>query len=170
MSDIINKVKEERTLLEKIVSYVPGYHGYKEKELRREADKIVREYTVNKLNEIKTILNDVFKEIADSNDVETFSTANRVSAVLDRLINKIEHANYGYSGFFDAVKVKEEKLDKLLEFDYTILENINSLRDKANNILVQENKKRTLEDFRKKLIELENAFNQRNEVIFEVSK
>lgn len=170
MSDIINKVKEERTLLEKIVSYVPGYHGYKEKELRREADKIVREYTVNKLNEIKTILNDVFKEIADSNDVETFSTANRVSAVLDRLINKIEHANYGYSGFFDAVKVKEEKLDKLLEFDYTILENINSLRDAANNILVQENKKMTLEDFRKKLIELENAFNQRNQVIFEVNK
>lgn len=170
MSDIINKVKEERTLLEKIVSYVPGYHGYKEKELRREADKIVREYTVNKLNEIKTILNDVFKEIADSNDVETFSTANRVSAVLDRLINKIEHANYGYSGFFDAVKVKEEKLDKLLEFDYTILENINSLRDAANNILVQENKKMTLEDFRKKLVELENAFNQRNQVIFEVNK
>ncbi|MEM2950933.1 MAG: hypothetical protein QXK55_05525 [Nitrososphaeria archaeon] len=170
MSDIINKVKEERTLLEKIVSYVPGYHGYKEKELRREADKIVREYTVNKLNEIKTILNDVFKEIADSNDVETFSTANRVSAVLDRLINKIEHANYGYSGFFDAVKVKEEKLDKLLEFDYTILENINSLRDAANNILVQENKKMKLEDFRKKLVELENAFNQRNQVIFEVNK
>ncbi|MEM2074147.1 MAG: hypothetical protein QXG36_07255 [Nitrososphaeria archaeon] len=170
MSDIINKVKEERTLLEKIVSYVPGYHGYKEKELRREADKIVREYTVNKLNEIKTILNDVFKEIADSNDVETFSTANRVSAVLDRLINKIEHANYGYSGFFDAVKVKEEKLDKLLEFDHTILENINSLRDAANNILVQENKKMTLEDFRKKLVELENAFNQRNQVIFEVNK
>lgn len=170
MSDIFNKVKGERTILEKITSYVPGYHGYKEKELRREADKIVREYIVNKLNEIKMTLDDVFKEIADTNDVETFSTANRVSAVLDRLINKIEHANYGYSGFFDAVKVKEEKLDKLLEFDYTILDKINSLRDTANNILVQENKKKTLEDFRKKLIELENAFNQRNEVIFEVSK
>ncbi|MCX8189562.1 MAG: hypothetical protein N3F64_07595 [Nitrososphaeria archaeon] len=170
MSDIINRVKDERTLLEKITSYVPGYHGYKEKELRREADKIVREYLINKLNNIKMILNDVFKEIADTNDVESFSTANRVSATLDRLINKIQHANYGYSGFFDAVKVKEDKLDKLIEFDYTIIENIKSLNDTANNILVQEDKKKALEDFRKKLIELENTFNKRNDIIFEVIK
>lgn len=170
MSNIIGRVRDEQTLLEKIASYVPGYHGYKEKELRREADKIVRKYLVDKLNEIKMILNDVFKEIADSNDVETFSTANRVSATLDRFINKIEHANYGYSGFFDAVKVKEEKLDKLLEFDYNILENIKSLKDIANYIYGQENKKLALEDFRKKLLELENTFNQRNDVIFEVIK
>ncbi len=170
MSNIIGRVRDEQTLLEKIASYVPGYHGYKEKELRREADKMVRKCLVEKLNEIKMILNDVFQKIADSNDVETFSTANRVSAVLDRLINKIEHANYGYSGFFDAVKVKEEKLDKLLEFDYNILENIKSLKDIANNIYGQENKKLALEDFRKKLLEFENTFNQRNDVIFEVIK
>ena len=31
--DYLGKVKGERSLLEKIMGYVPGYRGYKEKEL-----------------------------------------------------------------------------------------------------------------------------------------
>ena len=39
--DYLKKVKRERGLLEKIMSYIPGYRGYKEKELRRESDRPV---------------------------------------------------------------------------------------------------------------------------------
>jgi len=166
----MDKVKGEQNLMEKITSYVPGYHGYKEKELRREVDKIIRNYLVKELNEARMILNDFLKEIAESNDTTAFSTANRTAAVLDRIISKIEHANYGYSGFFDAVKVREDKLDKLIEFDCKILENVKSVKEVAKNLSAQGDSKKALEDFRKTLIELENAFDQRNNVIFEVSR
>jgi hypothetical protein len=170
MENIMDKVKGEQNLMEKIISYVPGYHGYKEKELRREADKIIRNYLVKELNEARMILNDFLKEIAESNDTTAFSTANRTAAVLDRIISKIEHANYGYSGFFDAVKVREDKLDKLIEFDYKILENVKSVKETAKNLSAQGDSKKALEDFRKTLLELENIFDQRNNVIFEVSR
>jgi len=170
MENIMDKVKGEQNLMEKITSYVPGYHGYKEKELRREVDKIIRNYLVKELNEARMILNDFLKEIAESNDTTAFSTANRTAAVLDRIISKIEHANYGYSGFFDAVKVREDKLDKLIEFDCKILENVKSVKEVAKNLSAQGDSKKALEDFRKTLIELENAFDQRNNVIFEVSR
>jgi len=166
----MDKVKGEQNLMEKITSYVPGYHGYKEKELRREVDKIIRNYLVKELNEARMILNDFLKEIAESNNTTAFSTANRTAAVLDRIISKIEHANYGYSGFFDAVKVREDKLDKLIEFDCKILENVKSVKEVAKNLSAQGDSKKALEDFRKTLIELENAFDQRNNVIFEVSR
>jgi len=170
MENIMDKVKGEQNLMEKITSYVPGYHGYKEKELRREVDKIIRNYLVKELNEARMILNDFLKEIAESNNTTAFSTANRTAAVLDRIISKIEHANYGYSGFFDAVKVREDKLDKLIEFDCKILENVKSVKEVAKNLSAQGDSKKALEDFRKTLIELENAFDQRNNVIFEVSR
>jgi len=33
--DYLEKVRGERGLLERIMGYIPGYRGYKEKELRR---------------------------------------------------------------------------------------------------------------------------------------
>ena len=61
MSDAYERIKGEQGLVEKIVSYIPGYHGYKEKELRRETDKLVREFSVQKLKEAKVALNEAIR-------------------------------------------------------------------------------------------------------------
>jgi hypothetical protein len=37
------------------------------------------------------------------------------------LIDRIKTASYGYAGLFDAVKVKEEQLDALYDFDNQML-------------------------------------------------
>ena len=44
MEDYRVKVKTQKSTLEKIMGYIPLYHGYKEKELRRESDKILRNF------------------------------------------------------------------------------------------------------------------------------
>ncbi len=51
----------------------------------------------------------------------------RLLAKMDRIVEKVNHASYGYSGFFDAVKVKEENLDRMIDFDNKLLENVNAL-------------------------------------------
>ena len=170
MSDILERVKGERGLLEKITSYIPGYHGYKEKELRRESDKLVREYAVQKLKEAKTTINEAVREVSDSGNLSAFQYANRALAVLDRVTNKVEHADYGYSGFFDAVKVREDKLDKLTEFDYTLVDLAKSIKDAASSVAGQPDMSKAFDDFRKKVLEVESTLNNRESVIFEVSK
>lgn len=50
MSKVYEKVKERVRLVEKIELFVPGFRGYKEKELRRESDRIIREYLLRKIN------------------------------------------------------------------------------------------------------------------------
>ena len=40
--DLMNKAKDQMNVLERVVAGVPGYKGYKEKELRRETDKTLR--------------------------------------------------------------------------------------------------------------------------------
>ena len=42
MGDLYERVSEDRSWLEKIVGKIPGYKGYKEKEMRRESDKLLR--------------------------------------------------------------------------------------------------------------------------------
>ena len=170
MSDALERVKGERGLMEKITSYFPGYNGYKEKELRRETDKLVREFSVQKLKEAKTSLNEAIREVSDSGNVDAFQYANRAMAVLDRVTNKVEHADYGYSGFFDAVKVKEDKLDKLIEFDYTLLDLCKSIKDAAPVVAGQPDMSKAFDDFRKKVLEVEATLNNRESFIFEVSK
>ena len=170
MADTVERVKRERGLTEKITSYVPGYHGYKEKELRRETDKLVREYSVQKLKEAKTALNEAVREVSDSGNIGAFQYANRTIAVLDRITNKVEHADYGYSGFFDAIKVKEDKLDKLIESDYVLLDLCKSLKDASTTVAGNPDMSKAFDDFRKKVLEVESTLNNRESVIFEVSK
>jgi hypothetical protein len=41
---------------------------------------------------------------------------------MDRITEKVNHASYGYSGFFDIVKIKEENLDSMIAFDNQLLD------------------------------------------------
>lgn len=55
-SDILERIRGERGLLERIISKVPGYRGYKEKELRRESDRLDRMEAAGRLKASKEIL------------------------------------------------------------------------------------------------------------------
>ncbi|MGD0329061.1 MAG: hypothetical protein ABSB40_01285 [Nitrososphaeria archaeon] len=170
MSDAYERIKGEQGFLEKIMSYIPGYHGYKEKELRRETDKLVREFSVQKLKEAKIALNEAIREVSDSGNAGAFQYSNRAMAVLDRVTNKIEHADYGYSGFFDAIKVRENKLDKLIEFDYTLIDLCKSMQETAATVAGQPDVGKAFNDFRKKLLDVESKLNNRESVIFDMGK
>ncbi|MGQ9478683.1 MAG: hypothetical protein ACUVQ0_01510 [Thermoproteota archaeon] len=121
MSEFIREYEKKRGLSEKIASYIPGYRGYKQKEVRREADRLVRDFMVRRLESTRFYLKDVMGEVADADRADLFKTLNRVSAVLDRVLSKVKYADYGYSGFFDLVKISEEELDKLMDYDYRLL-------------------------------------------------
>ncbi len=124
MSEVYEKVREKTRLLEKIELFIPGFRGYKEKELRREADRLVREYLLRRLNQAYGDFKGVMTYIAVSGGSGLYELYNQTQAVFDRVIAKLRTADYGYSGFFDAVKIEEPELDKLLEFDYGLIETV----------------------------------------------
>jgi hypothetical protein len=41
---------------------------------------------------------------------------------IQTFIDRVRHATYGYAGLFDAVRVKEEELDRIYDFDHQLLE------------------------------------------------
>jgi hypothetical protein len=128
--DYLEKVKGERGLLERIMGYIPGYHGYKEKELRRESDRLVRMEAVNRLKAAKTAMRRAFANPAMVQKLAGEDTYRyeALNSRMDRVTQRIDRAVAGYQGVFDAVKVKEDKLDSVLQHDVSLIEKADGIK------------------------------------------
>jgi hypothetical protein len=169
--DYLGKVKGERGLLERIMGYIPGYHGYKEKELRRESDRLVRMEVVNRLKAAKMTFRRTFANPAkvsklSGEDPFRFDTLN---ARLDRATQRIDRAVAGYAGMFDAVKVKEDKLDTVIGHDVNLIEKAEALKievEKVSKIEPGNDEWRTaMDDLISKVEELDSLIDKRSEIL-----
>jgi hypothetical protein len=133
--DYLGKVRGERSLLEKIMGYVPGYHGYKEKELRRESDRLVRMDVVNRLKDAKTVFRRHFADpVAVQKLGESSYKFDALTYRLDRVTQRIDRAVAGYAGMFDAIKVKEDKLDSVIQHDLSLIEKAQSIKEDVEKV------------------------------------
>ena len=171
----LSKVQGQMSLPEKIAAFVPGFRGYKEKELRRESDRLIRNHLYLKLSIEKNDLREIEQKLADRRYFDVLTDMDRLLAKMDRVVEKINHASYGYSGFFDAVKVREDNLDHMIDFDNKLLDGINALATEIDAFKadlasgVTTNLKTRVQNVTDKLESLENTFDQRNEIILGVS-
>ena len=108
--------------LERLVGKIPGYAGYKDKELRREADKLLRMELAGRFDDLRKRLNELQTQLISQAQIEFVDDLDRAVTKLQLLIDRIKSASYGYAGLFDAVKVKEEQLDALYEFDNQMMD------------------------------------------------
>lgn len=170
-SKAFKKVEEEKRLSEKIMTAIPGFRGYKEKELRRETDGLIRNHLYEKLVEAKGALKEVYQMLVDNRIIETWTGMDRLIAKFDRVSERIHHAVYGYSGFFDAVKIKEDRLDRLIKFDYDLLGSISETASKVQKLKSEvagrkfTEAKTRIEELVKAIDELEETFNKRKSTI-----
>jgi len=174
-SEVLPKVQGQMNLLERIAAFVPGFHGYKEKEIRRESDKLIRNHLYMKLEGDKTDLRNLEQQLADRRYFDVLTDMDRLVAKMDRVVEKVNHASYGYSGFFDAVKVTEGNLDNMIAFDNRLLDGINALTGEVDAFKADmssgatSNLKTHVQNVTDKLESFENTFDLRNEVIMGVT-
>jgi hypothetical protein len=167
----LEKVEEETRLLEKVMLAVPGFRGYKAKELRREADRLVRDSLYRKLETIRGDFEIIFRDLSDNRLEKYLDELNHLIAKIDTLSERINHASYGYSGFYDAMKIEEDELDNMLSFDSGLLEGIAKLNDETATFKfdISEGKFDTasqhITTLTSQLEELEKKFDGREETI-----
>ena len=115
--DLMNKAKDQMNVLERVVAGVPGYKGYKEKELRRETDKTLRTVLTRQIEDQKARLTGLQVELINSGQLGLMDDMERCATKMQILADSIRTASYGYAPLFDDVRVKEEELDALAQFD-----------------------------------------------------
>ena len=126
--DFRQAVEDSKGGLEELISKIPGYHGYKEKEDRRAADKLLREHLDGQLGKQRRRLIDLQRDLLDSGGLLLMDDLERAVNKVQKLADKIRTATYGYAGIFDAVKVKEEELDALYDFDEDMLGHVSAIQ------------------------------------------
>ncbi len=167
----LERVQESEKLLERIMLIVPGFRGYQLREQRREADRIVRDYIYRSLELSRDDSTRCLQLLSDSKATELIEPMNRLVAKLDRIAERINHASYGYSGFFDSIKIEETELDQMLAYDTQLMELARKVATVAASFRgdLNQNKldnARTMQqDMDGSLAALESAFEQRKSVI-----
>src|SRR4030066_1340152 len=170
--DVYGKAKKEMRLTERIVAALPGFRGYKEKELRRESDKLIRNHLYHRLVTARTYMKFVNQKlVADRRAFDVLTDADRLIAKFDRVAEKINHASYGYTGFFDVVKVEEDDLDRMIDFDSELVDDVEKLVSDVEAFKMEimkqkfDKAKEHVQDLSGTIEALDEAFDKRQEVI-----
>ncbi len=172
---VYEKAKGEMRLTERILAELPGFRGYKEKELRRESDKLVRNHLYLRLTEARKDLKEVFQKLSESRLQEVLSNMDHFIMRFDRVSEKINHASYGYAGFFNVVKIQEDKLDGMIDFDTGLLSGVDKIVAETTAFkqeVMEQNFEKVnehIQNLNGMLEELEEAFDGREEVIMGVT-
>ncbi len=173
--DAYQHVANQGGFLGKLTKYIPGFGGYLEREQRRESDKIQRDYLAGELNEARTKMSGINKELAAAMNFDLIGIMDNNITKVERLTERIRYADRGYAGFFDAVKVNEKELAKIYEFDVSLLENIQAIKEWVEVIEtgVEDEEdtgelKKKIKKLNKELSEFDNKLNERERVIMEV--
>ena len=122
MADLYEQVTSDQDPFRKLASKIPGFAGYIERENRRAADKLVRETIVNHFEAIWKRIGNLQKDLAASQELEYVDDLEGAATKLRTFIDKVTTAAYGYSGFFDAVKINQDEIFKLYNYDLVLLE------------------------------------------------
>jgi hypothetical protein len=131
MSDFFGRVTGDQDPIKKLASYIPGFGGYIERENRRAADKLLRDTVARRFEEQYKRLSAIQTDIISQGGIEFMDEIERAALQMRTFADKIRNATYGYSGFFDAVKINEAELAKVYEFDNAFF----GLADQIKNAL-----------------------------------
>jgi len=173
--DFYEKAKKQMRLSERILAEIPGFRGYKEKELRRESDRLIRNHLYQRLTEAKNDLKDVYQKLSDRRLFEFLTGMDRLVSKFDRVAEKVNHASYGYAGFFNVVKVEEENLDRMIDFDNKLIDGVEKIVSEVEafktEVIKQEfgKAKERIQHLVETLEVFEKTFDKRGEVILGVS-
>jgi hypothetical protein len=121
MDDILQKIENEKDFFKKILGKLPGFSGYFERRERRAADKLLRDSIADKYESLWGRISTLQKDAISNGDIDLIDDLEASALKIRQFVDRIRTASYGYAGFFDAIPVKTDELDKIYQYDYQLL-------------------------------------------------
>ena len=121
MSDLFDRVINDQNGLQSLLAKLPGFKGYTERMNRREADKMIRDNLADRFEEQWKRISQVQRDMISQGGLEGITELESSSLKLRQFMDRTRHASYGYAGFFDAIKINEDELAKVYQFDLAML-------------------------------------------------
>lgn len=122
MSDLYDRVVSQQDALKKLIAKLPGFKGYFAMVDRRQADKVLREVIADRFQAQWARLSTIQRDMVKAGKIELVDDIEEASIKLRTFVDRVKTASYGYTGFFDAVKINEAELTQLYNYDLTLME------------------------------------------------
>ncbi len=133
-------VQSSMRLLEQLEDKVPGFKGYKDKELRRQSDRLLRENLARQYQAQKNRIGEAQNALMNAGKIQGLSRLETANLKLQLLIDHLKTGATGYAGLFDAIKIKEAELDRVYQFDMQLsagVEKIKGIIDQITTMSTQ---------------------------------
>ncbi len=119
---------EKESILSKIMNLIPGVKGYRAKEARRDTDRRLRGFIADQLDDLRGKAEELKAHLIDNAQLNLLAQLDRVTKKLLKTADSLRFASYGYRGFFDAHAIREEELNKIYQYDYQLLQQVENIK------------------------------------------
>jgi hypothetical protein len=134
MDDFLKTVTSMQDPFKKLVSYIPGFGGYVERQNRRDADKLLRDTVARRFDEQWKRVSQLQNDMVGNGQIAYVDDMEKAAINLRTFIDKISTAPRGYSGLFDAVKINEKELEKIYQFDAAFFDLAEQVKRAVDNV------------------------------------
>lgn len=168
MSDIFDRVTSQQDALTKLLAKLPGFKGYIARADRRAADKLLRETISDKFQAVWVRLSAIQRDLVVSGHIDVLDEVEVGAIRLRQFIDRVKTAAYGYSGFFDSVKINELELEKVYQYDLTLItlsDEVNAAVDNLEASIDTDGFPASIRNLNQKAQDCLDAFNQRSELM-----
>ena len=155
----------------KILSYIPGFKGYMERQARRDSDKLLRETIADRFEQQWGRISDMQREFINSGDIQYVDDLEASAIKLRTFVDRVRRASRGYSGLFDAVKINEDELNKIYQYDSQMLMLVDEVSHAIDNVAASigsDGLPAALRNLKTETQQCIDVFDRREEVILSV--
>lgn len=110
-----------------LLDRIPGYRGYRDKEGRRDADRLVRESVSSAYDRLAARVEAVGRSLAEQRRIADVGQLTDLTDRIRHLATRIRTASYGYSPLFSDRTIDETALDQLRRFDDGLMSGVRDL-------------------------------------------
>jgi hypothetical protein len=133
-NSILDNITGDMDIFKKLASKIPGFKGYIERQTRRDSDKVLRDMIANRVRDLEGRVSGLQREFISHGEIGFIDDLEAAAIKLRTFGDRIRTAPRGYSSLFEAVKINEQELSRLYEYDSTLLERLDSVSRAIDNV------------------------------------
>lgn len=111
---------------------IPGWSGYRDRERRRESDRLLRERLARDYGEIADELQRFAARLAEDRKLRAIRYVDGPHGRLIHFTDRLKSATYGYAGLFSDRPVDADALDQIAAFDASLGEGVDEIARAAD--------------------------------------
>ena len=132
--DFESRLPSLNEALNELAAFIPGFAGYKSTEDRRIADKQLRAVIGERLSKVKDRLDAVVEDLSRAGTLDGLALLDQSGRRLERVIDRMRFADYGYAAVFDRVQMGDTELARLYQYDAALMGEVGKFDDAASDV------------------------------------